>query len=79
VVELGGGRTRPQDPVDHAVGLTQLAALGERIDASRPLATVHARTDDAAGRAAAALTAAYTIGRRARAEVPVVRDRITRR
>lgn len=79
VVELGGGRTRPQDPVDHAVGLTQLAALGERIDASRPLATVHARTDAAAARAAAALTAAYTVGRRARAEVPVVRDRITRR
>ena len=79
VVELGGGRTRPQDPVDHAVGLTQLAALGERIDASRPLATVHARTDAAAARAAAALTAAYTTGRRARAEVPVVRDRITRR
>jgi len=79
VVELGGGRTRPQDPVDHAVGLTQLAALGERVDASRPLATVHARTEAAAGRAAAALTAAYTVGRRARAEVPVVRDRITRR
>lgn len=79
VVELGGGRTRPQDPVDHAVGLTQLAALRERVDASRPLATVHARTDVAAARAAAALTAAYTVGRRARAEVPVVRDRITRR
>ena len=25
VVALGGGRTRPQDPVDHAVGLTDLA------------------------------------------------------
>ena len=29
VVALGGGRTRPQDPVDHAVGLTDLAGLGD--------------------------------------------------
>jgi thymidine phosphorylase len=79
VVELGGGRTRPQDPVDHAVGITGLAALGDRVDASRPLAVVHARTADAAARAAATLGAAYTVGRRARAAVPVVRDRITRR
>lgn len=79
VVELGGGRTRPQDPVDHAVGLTQLAGLGDRLDASRPLATVHARTADAAERAGLTLRAAYTMGRRAKAEVPVVRDRIARR
>ena len=29
VVALGGGRTRPQDPVDHAVGFTDLAGLNE--------------------------------------------------
>src|SRR6185312_15883272 len=31
VVALGGGRTRPQDAVDHAVGLTGLAAVGDRL------------------------------------------------
>ncbi|MEX0846368.1 MAG: thymidine phosphorylase, partial [Ilumatobacteraceae bacterium] len=66
VVELGGGRTRPQDPVDHAVGLTGLPGLGDRLDASRPMATVHARTDDAAARAAVTLRAAYTVGGRSK-------------
>ena len=45
VVALGGGRTRPQDPIDHAVGLTDLAAVGDTVDASRPLAIVHARSE----------------------------------
>ena len=30
VVALGGGRTRPSDPVDHAVGLTGLLPVGTR-------------------------------------------------
>ena len=31
VVALGGGRTRETDPVDHAVGLTEVAAPGEEV------------------------------------------------
>ena len=57
VVELGGGRTREDQPVDHAVGLTEVAGLGE--DAAR-LAVVHARDDATADRAAARLRAAIT-------------------
>jgi thymidine phosphorylase len=53
VVALGGGRTRPPDPVDHAVGLTDLAAIGDEVGPERPLARVHARSTDAAERAAA--------------------------
>ena len=30
VIDLGGGRRREDDPVDHAVGLTEIAAPGER-------------------------------------------------
>ncbi|MDQ0472421.1 thymidine phosphorylase [Labrys wisconsinensis] len=62
VVALGGGRTRPQDPVDHAVGFTELAALGDTVDAQRPLALVHARSEAAADAATAALQAACSIG-----------------
>jgi thymidine phosphorylase len=62
VVALGGGRTRPQDPVDHAVGLTDLAEIGETVDGQRPLAVVHARSEDAAEAAARAVRAAYAIG-----------------
>lgn len=76
VVGLGGGRTRPQDPVDHAVGLTDLAAVGEAVDAQRPLALVHARSDATAEAAAARLRAAYRVGRRQRPALPVVLQRI---
>jgi thymidine phosphorylase len=63
VVALGGGRTREDDPVDHSVGLTEVAAPGEEVAPSgTPLALVHAKDDEAAGRAADALRAAYTLG-----------------
>jgi thymidine phosphorylase len=62
VVALGGGRTRPQDPIDHAVGLTELAEVGETVDTSRPLAIVHARSEEAAEAAARMVRAAYTLG-----------------
>ncbi|MDF2813091.1 MAG: deoA [Microvirga sp.] len=62
VVALGGGRTRPQDAVDHAVGLTDLAGIGEQVDHERPLGIVHARTEAEAEAAARALQRAYTLG-----------------
>ena len=45
VVALGGGRRREAESVDHAVGLSEVAAPGERVGpAGAPLAVVHART-----------------------------------
>lgn len=62
VVALGGGRTRPQDPVDPLVGLTALAEVGAEVSPDGvPLGMVHARTEDAAAAAAEMLRAAYTI------------------
>lgn len=78
VVELGGGRSRPQDDIDHAVGLTGLAQVGSRVGRSRPLATVHARDVAGLERARVALQAAYSIGTRTPVEKPVVRRRIQR-
>ncbi|WP_338770966.1 thymidine phosphorylase [Massilia sp. METH4] len=72
VVALGGGRTRPQDAIDFAVGLTGLAELGERIEAGQPLAFVHARTEAAAQRAIADVQAAYTIADTVPAANPIV-------
>lgn len=62
VVALGGGRTRPQDPIDHAVGLTQLAGIGEMVDSNRPLAIVHARSEEAAREAERMVREAYSLG-----------------
>jgi thymidine phosphorylase len=77
VVALGGGRTRPQDPVDHAVGLTELAGPGDHVGPDRPLAIVHARTQTQADVASAQLRAAYRIGTRAPAQRAAVIDRLT--
>ena len=73
IVALGGGRTRETDPVDHAVGLTEVAALGEPVaPGGRPLAILHARDDAAFDQAAAALRAAFTLGDSAPADRPVL-------
>ena len=61
VVALGGGRTRPHDAIDHAVGLTDLQPVGAEIHAGEPLAIVHARSEDAAEAAIAEVKAAYRI------------------
>jgi thymidine phosphorylase len=79
VVVLGGGRARPGEPIDHSVGLTELAALGDSVGPDRPLAMVHARTQQAADAAAAEIIAAYRVGGRGPKPTPVVSDRITRR
>src|SRR4051812_8022745 len=49
IIGLGGGRARETDQIDHAVGLTEVAAPGERVGpGERPLARVHASDDTAA-------------------------------
>ena len=68
VVELGGGRTRAADGIDHAVGFTCLAGIGADIAPDRPLAIVHARTEGQAKRAGEALRAAYRFGAVPRAQ-----------
>jgi thymidine phosphorylase len=62
VVALGGGRTRAEDAIDHSVGLTELAGIGEEVDANRPLCLVHARDEDSAAAAAETVRAAYRLG-----------------
>jgi thymidine phosphorylase len=76
VVALGGGRTQPQAAIDHAVGFTGLAGLGERVDAGRPLGLVHARSGEQADAAASALRRAYEIADHAAAGMPLILDRI---
>jgi thymidine phosphorylase len=73
VVALGGGRVRESDPVDHSVGLTEVAAPGERVGpGARPLAVVHAADEDAAERCAGAIRDAYVVGEAAKEAPPTV-------
>ena len=72
VVSLGGGRRRPQDAIDFAVGLTGLAELGQEIGVGEPLAMVHARTGAAAEQAVREVQGAYKIGPVKAAPNPVI-------
>jgi len=77
VVALGGGRRHEAEDVDHAVGLSEVAAPGDRVGpADRPLAIVHARTDAEAEAAVAALRAAFTVGDEPPADTPAIRERL---
>ncbi|SDL21203.1 thymidine phosphorylase [Modicisalibacter muralis] len=61
VVELGGGRLQAGAAIDHAVGLSRLAAIGETVDDKRPLALIHARCETDAERASARLREVVTV------------------
>ena len=76
VISLGGGRTRPQDSIDPAVGFTGLARAGDAVGPDRPLGVIHARDAAAADAAEAALRAAYTIGPAPGGANAPLRDRI---
>lgn len=61
VVELGGGRRKREDTIDHSVGLTGLATIGTRVEKGDPLAVVHARDEATLEAAKARVLAAYAI------------------
>jgi thymidine phosphorylase len=75
VVELGGGRRRPGDTIQHAVGLAELAGKGDETGRERPLAIIHALDEESFARAAAIIRTAYIIGELP-ARKPPVHERI---
>jgi len=78
IIDLGGGRRREDEAIDHAVGLTEVSAPGERVGPhGRPLALVHARDEDSAKRAADQISAAFRVGDRVLDENPAVLEVMT--
>jgi len=76
VVELGGGRRRPEDAIDHSVGITALLPIGAAVHLGEPLAMVRAADEAAAASAVRAVATAYTLGDRAPLAAPAVLKRI---
>jgi len=75
VLDLGGGRRRDGEAIDHAVGLSEIAAPGEEVaPGGRPLCVVHARDAAAAAAAAEAVRSAIAVGRDAPPPIPVVTE-----
>jgi len=77
VVALGGGRTRVEDRIDHAVGITDPSPPGAEIRAGDPLCVLHARDEARFEAAAAMVVAACRIGDRPPPETPVIYERLS--
>ena len=75
IVDLGGGRRRTGDKIDHAVGLTSIAAIGTEVNPNTPLAIVHARTDSDLQKAGALLKSAFVVRNEKPSPSAVVHER----
>lgn len=61
IIELGGGRRTMNDDLDLSVGLTDMAPIGTWVDNERPLAVIHASSEDCAEIATAMIRQACRI------------------
>lgn len=76
VIDLGGGRRRPQDKIDHRVGFSDILPLGTKVSKGDRIATVHAADEASAEKAVADLSANYRLVDEAPAASPVIIGRI---
>jgi thymidine phosphorylase len=77
VIELGGGRTRPDDAIDHRVGFDRLLPLGTKVEKGDEIGCVHAASEAEAARAVARLAGLYRIASDVRATSPDILTRIS--
>ncbi len=77
VVRLGGGRLRAGEGIDPRVGLSDVAMIGDRVEAGDPLAIVHGASDDQAEAIAADLAAAFTLSEGEVEEPPVILEGVS--
>jgi pyrimidine-nucleoside phosphorylase len=61
-LELGVGRKKKEDRVDHAAGIVIEAPVGARVEAGAPLAVIHARSEELAQSVVSRLTKAWRLG-----------------
>ena len=72
-MHLGGGRETAESEIDLAVGVVLGKKRGDAVSAGESLATIHARSEESARRAAELLREAYVISPERPAEVPFVK------
>lgn len=75
-LELGAGRARKEDKVDHAAGLVIEAGVGDRVHSGDPLAVVHARSEELVNQVRARLEHAWRLTEREVARPPHVLARV---
>ena len=67
---MGAGRMKVDDVLDYSVGFVLNVRIGDKVDFRTPLCTLHARSEEDADRAEAAIRAAVTIGHEPCGRVP---------
>ena len=75
-VELGAGRLRKGEAIDHAAGIVIELQVGDRVKAGQPLAVLHAATRSLADRAAERLIRAWLISEREVVRPPHILERV---
>jgi len=74
IIELGGGRRKVGEQLDLAVGFSNIASIGTAVDSERPLAVIHAASEDDADRAAKDILSACKLGDSAPEERPTIAE-----
>ena len=77
VVDLGGGRAKKEDEIDHAVGIVTHHKVGDKVQQGTPLLTIHANDEQRLTAARERLLAAHTIGPEQVDPLPLFYQRIT--
>ena len=76
-VELGGGRHKKGDEIDHRVGIVLMHKVGAEVAAGDTLAVVHAANEAGADAACRRIAAAYTLRAAPSSPLPIILDRIS--
>jgi pyrimidine-nucleoside phosphorylase len=77
VIELGGGRKKPKDVIDHSVGFVIAARPGDLVREGEPLATIMARDEAGIAVGRRALEDAIVIADEADYPLPLISHRVT--
>ncbi len=73
-LRLGAGRTKAADAVDHAVGVSGLVKVGERVAVGGVLGVIHANDEEALAQAKGMLARAVVVGERAVAVTRLIEE-----
>lgn len=61
VLIMGGGRQKTDDQIDYAVGTSNLAKIGDKVETGQTLVTVHANSEEKLAQAMAFVEKAFTL------------------
>jgi thymidine phosphorylase len=76
IVDMGGGRKKVGDAVDHSVGLEMLVRVGDKVEQGQPLAQIFARPEDREW-ASRRMAEAIQVSEEPCSPLPLIVDRIT--